>query len=811
MALSFGVVKSPIAKASDFLHQLVNNFNFDAFVVPDRIKEHAKSQPIKADTCEELSLNLSEVSSLQGDVRASHEKRKKQAIQQQRPFKMAMSSPRHDFMFELRERLAERAAKSDPTTLRITGRRDEVKAIGPVGPRQKLKSHVAHDNDTGVETIPVFVSTDSLRTHKASAYSNHTSCNDFMGCLEGKTGIKNPPGRLNRQHSELMVVKDAKKTLADCKGQHGDRAFTSQGFQAEVNSLGAEVINLADSGQFELSPIDPVAAIVGEKSDETEDDNESDVESMVPLKHGKREKVVSLMETREASITHRESTMESKEESSGLMMVSSDVAVEDEAITSSPSKTAAGEESRLIPRSFPPLTMRQFDEAHQKELRFRIKQFQERRLGGSATPISLVGSSLAGSSQRPPVNLPTASRKIAQGYVDALTKKFVEESGGYPNYNSVVTLKPQEPSQEAIKPMPDWKMPTNSIVDSPILAIASSSSGAVTRPRLEPMGATSVCQDEKGRSDMENMSADVLVANTKNQGTLVDIDGIVSQIDRLVASGRLHSKTDQCQSSDEERRTLSQISAELLQNLAVLRTQQSFGGGGRFSTSSPRRMSFGTASDPPEVSKSYFHKSATDEHDPLVSSCDVSGAKSASQSGRSIQELRAKRDRAVITIRDTARRLSGWSKDPAKESSQSATMGPRNQSRDLDSKSEPSEPLARISSELLSHEQRDEVKETVTIPSLSDECLYRVPVPSQLKFNAGRIVGGRDSISSDPSGDYTAVSAFDVSTLGTDNFIHLNADVSTLASVRDEIPEVAQLESMIRGLQANRSRTQFTQ
>ena len=824
MVLSLGVVISSIAQASDYLHHLVNNFNFNAFVVPDRIREHAKSQPIKADICEELSLNLSEVSSLQGEVRTFQVKQKKQAIRQQRPFKLATTSPRRDFMSELRERLAERSAKANGTAVDITERKGGEKESEPIELRRKLMFHVGHETGTVVETIPVEFSRDRLRRSTPVTNSKPARCNVFMGCLEEKPGIKSTSGQSTLKHGEFQTMEDANKALSDCEGRHGDAAMPA--IPSLVKSVGEEVINPAVSGQFESSRTSPIDVIVEEESEEKEGDEESDAESMVALKHGKREKVEAPMEPQEAARTQDRLATERQEEAWGLVMIGSDVAVKDDAITGSPNKTSAEKKPQLIVRHYPSETTRQFDEAHQKELRSRIKEFQERKLGGAATPISLVGSSLAGSRQRPLVNLPKASRKIAQGYVDALTKKLVEESGGNPDLNVIEVAEPQDPPHEALKKGPGTTMAKNSIVDSKILGTTNGSKVTVARPRLEPLGTASVRQDESGQADIINLTSDVMLVTPKSQEVAVDIDCIVSQIDKalhqLVVSGTLDSKSELRPRSDEERRTLSQISAELLHNLAVLRAQQSFGGGSKTPIKSSRGQSFGAAAEPTEVSEPYDDKPITAGHGPLVrsgTSSEVSRAESTTQSGRSIQELRAKRDRAVIAIRDTARRLSGWSENTTKESSQSARIGTRNLSKDSESESEHPLPPAMISPEpfakakdvfALSHEQNVEVQETLTVPSLGHERLYRFPVPSQLRFNAGRIIGGRDSISADPSGDYTTESDFDVSTLGTENLFHLNAEASTLGSVRDELPEVAQLESMIRGLLANSSRARFT-
>jgi hypothetical protein len=197
----------------------------------------------------------------------------------------------------------------------------------------------------------------------------------------------------------------------------------------------------------------------------------------------------------------------------------------------------------------------------------------------------------------------------------------------------------------------------------------------------------------------------------------------------------------------------------------------------------------------------------------------VSDTKSGRQSGRSIQELRGKRDRAAIAVREGAKRLMGWSMDTTEESSRREGIRNWDQSRSSRSQSEP--PALKISYEppvesnevpLLSHEQRDDVHEvleesfgepTRSALAAQEQVHELFPVPMQLGFSMIRAQGGRDNYSVDPSGCYTE-SDFEVSTLGTENFLH--NDLSTMGedSAADEEKQFARIESMIRGLQANR-------
>jgi hypothetical protein len=813
------IVISPIEQASDFLHQLVNNFNFELFVVPDRIRDHAKSQPIKADITEDLSLNLSEVSESSDEEAARIIKIK---TNQPGPFKLATTLPRRDFMARLREQHANRSAKAAAAEVKMEDPNREVEEKSPNVRRRKLMFQVVQETDAAVETIPHVISTDTLSTR--STVPRDAKCDLFMGCFQEKHRIKPPPLRLNWKHDDLISLEDAIKVVSKPDKRNTKGRIAAWNLPTVVNSFGQEVIDLATSGDFELrSTSDNDSDEEENNYGEGENDDDSDAESMVPVKHGKREKVEpSRMDTRERSTADCESALDRNDESSDLIMVGSDIAVKTAGIPRGlRNTTEEGEESKAKSRSDHSQVIPQFNEAHQKELKSKIEEFRQRKQGMPATPISLVGSSSAGANQPMPVSLPKASKKVAQAYIDALIKKYVDESGEGPGEIVVEPREPQESPQ-----------PKNAVITSNSGMTLDPAQHTVSGPRQDPGGSTSARHVVKSQTELEGLGSDVrhaaksqaelnrmssLNTTTKTPEEPFDLDVFVSRIDsvvnHLVSSGKLSQQSGQSFGSDVEQRTLGDISAELIQNLAILRARQTAGGTITRTKSTSTGMSFGTStSDKPSGA-------VPDAVMPIDMPSIVSDTKSGRQSGRSIQELRGKRDRAAIAVREGAKRLMGWSMDTTEESSRREGIRNWDQSRSSRSQSEP--PALKISYEppvesnevpLLSHEQRDDVHEvleesfgepTRSALAAQEQVHELFPVPMQLGFSMIRAQGGRDNYSVDPSGCYTE-SDFEVSTLGTENFLH--NDLSTMGedSAADEEKQFARIESMIRGLQANR-------
>jgi hypothetical protein len=841
-----------MAQAGDFFHQLVRNFSFKPFTVPERIREHAKSQPIKTDMCEDVSLNLSVVSESSDDTDENPiNKKERKVMPQPRLCNIATALPRRYIPNNRRERRVDpskntdKMVDSDETDFELE---EKMPKVG----RRKLTFQVVQETDDFIETIPHVVSAGTLGT--LSAVQKPAKCRAFGQCSNETQRNRSPQVRLNLERNDLMSIDDAKESFLERKGRNGEESRTDLSFPIHVNSFGEEVINITLSREFEFRSINDRFTNEEQKDDQVsdiDDGDDSDAESMVPLKHGIREKLATLSREKpqEGRANVSRSVLAASDESSALVWVASDKGTLSKDLSEN---TPAEHEtkptvlnSQLNSLHFVP----DYDELHRQELKLKIKEFQQRKQGAQETPITLIGSSIAGSSRPPAVQLPKASRKIAQAYVDALKRKYTEESGDSPAAK-VVTSSNQYDSQQGDVKKPIVTVPvTNALFDSmTVTTLGYSTTGTtvgtsgetVSRlPPVDPVGTVASSRDvDDVEADFKRESFDVCKAfesepesktttsiSSMKEEVPVDVDGIVCRIDsmmqKLVDSGKLTSMDG----GSEEKAKVREDTAELLQNLAVLRARERVGGSN--ASRSHRGTSFGT-----EVSTSTLDDSKTAQSAPGESIRTVSvfsGTNSqVVQSYRNIQELRERRDRAALIVRDTSRRLTDWAKDSTQPNSerkynteQNSELGRTVHISDQSSRSESQrgphvhgrsfEQLMSSNKIVMSkHEHKVGLtKEFSTEPSISvvtsdweREQLEELPVLLMPSFSAVH-EGGRHNVSAAPSGECHE-SAFDIGTNGL-----VTTDVSTLgddSAFDDELQQIARIERMIQHIRANRSR-----
>lgn len=289
---------SPIEQASDFLHELVKSFNFDAFLVPEKIRNHVKSEALPTDGMESLSLNLSEVSESSENKKMPPGPKRK-AINKIHPFKLASRWPPHDFMVELRDRISRQPIIPDIPNTGKESNADETKVNAALPGiqdrradeqiqdvslplsipqrRQRLISKVLIDDDDGVEAIPQVLSVDTMSTK--TIIQRDATCNILKGCFNEATKLPKQYVSHEWHRGDFMTVDEAKNIMLASAKKRDQPKIIDLTLRPQMNSNGEEIINLAFSGDFSEG-IDTAGSFSCEKgyadkntNDEADDDS----------------------------------------------------------------------------------------------------------------------------------------------------------------------------------------------------------------------------------------------------------------------------------------------------------------------------------------------------------------------------------------------------------------------------------------------------------------------------------------------------------------------------------------------------------
>lgn len=511
---------------------------------------------------------------------------------------------------------------------------------------------------------------------------------------------------------------------------------------------------------------------------------------MVPLRHGKRVATQLLQsELQRAPPTEEKQKDCTSQESVGLMPIGSDVAVKIDYETKeevTPSNTAP------MPSRPTPLS----DAAHQRELKMKIHEYQLRKTGGQTTPISLVGSLCAGHIASSLTHLPKASRKIAQAYVDALHKKYAGECGAIPRMKisqptkpNVDTTQPPSHDEENVLTRTSSKSATpkredpTELIPSGIVSRLETKGHMPTPHKISPpshaanakAGRRSVTGDEEAARELSSIAH----YPQKPEEVIVDLSSVVSQIDsvvqELLVSGKLSTKSLSSK-LDVDRRSLEANTAELLQNLAILRAHRSSTDG-----SEPEKLL-----EPSDIEKVSPVNSFTEAGKTI--------------SSKSFHELRARRDKAAIAVRDIAKRLSKLSNDEGLTTLQ----GIRIQNCRYDGDDDHLELQSSASKGPVTAKKSFSELPMCLTPTMSaweQDQLKELPFLLKPTFSAAHVTGGQGGtiISADPTGDYTETD-FEIKALTPENF---TTDVSTLGddSAIEESKQIVRIERMLRRLQ----------
>lgn len=472
--------------------------------------------------------------------------------------------------------------------------------------------------------------------------------------------------------------------------------------------------------------------IAGAREDEENEDDklspsDSDDSSMVPLRHGQRENVKRPPSSNGersfpsggavdslATKNNDDKEFEGQVEELAAVLSLSDESID---LIAKPEQQVMGHQRSSSSQSA--VKVNRFasnSDDHQVELFAKIEEFQRRRAQGLTNSDRSMDRSVGSArnvKQLPPpptVELPKASKKIAQAYVDALSKKLGQS---HPTQNT-------DDSNES--DLPNVQPPVNALFDAMSVTTAGDTS-KVPRPHEDKMVRkenlaseasvpTSVVAPSLQGSNQRLSKAererqrvlsllseicqgqkegDTIATVSTSTERKVDVEDLVSRIDgvvqRLVMSGKLGTTAK----SPLEQRTLQNNTAELLQNLAILRARKASGWSERNSPRTPTSeasvsLDSTTFSVPttipleglirPGSHTTMQRQGQQQQHQPETKTLPLSNLPQASdailntssrQSGSfsfdnvNLANLRARRDQAAKAVRERAQRLSDWS------------------------------------------------------------------------------------------------------------------------------------------------------
>ncbi len=707
--------------------------------MPDKIKNHARSQPIKLAGKSTIAAEKKiDESRLDEEINSIVKKGISRGTRSQplrRQFKLT-TLPRKDVMAELREKLAQRQRIIEDSTKEVTV---EQMIVPKEDKRQKLTSQVLKETEKYVETIPRLVSTDTATTRSRPMQASDR-CGATCGTLLcfGDSDVSKPL-RLKWKRGDFLTVNEALLVLDDSDDWDGASTMASMkgpSFSVEelsaalasrkslpkdspVNTesgpiakqqsacptgpdhsksssdIGVAIFNASspnaqDRKHYSVSKEDDGGASLA-YSNATEDGGEpkilkssSDDSSMVPLRHGERERSNNSIPR-----IHVDETVVDDSPGHNMIRASSDelviaLSLSQDSNDSIPipqrMKSQQGifvalddattqeltDGNTSIWHSSGNMASRSNDE-HQEELLAKIQEFQHRKqaqsLTGnddsneSSTPLVNESATARNIHRRPiraEVDLPRASKKIAQAYIDALSKKF--------EGNTIALMKPRIPSSGT--PPSDTMVLTTDRSDEMIPAAPTKSKKGNERtkkvvqkpsdPKPEILGL-----DVRPAPTLaDHKSYESRSTARESNGEVYDlVERIDNVVQRLIEVGKIDPSGSSFEGSELEQRTTRSNTQELLQNLAILRARRSSG------ASSKHDPALSVSSSlVPGVGSSSVPKSLT-----IPTTTTVSATYKPRPSPRvetkSLQDLRARRDQAAMAVRMSAQRLSGLSKD----------------------------------------------------------------------------------------------------------------------------------------------------
>jgi hypothetical protein len=636
-------VTSPIAEqASEFISKLVRNLQLQqTFGVPEKIIKHTKSQPIVAMEKDTVSSEEDEVEGNSivndGSARNAH------------PFKAPPTPPKNNMMDELKEKLAARAQKIQDST--TNGTTDEKATPGETR-RKKPRSQ-------RLKETPKYAETDTA-SMRGQLQPTDGACGTFMACFGDNAHEKQPP-----RVGDFLTVEEASLVLGK-SGKWGGvspmasaEAKEKSACQSVPEGRGIGNVSLSvssDSGETWEESVnsradDHASLAYSLATDNTREQKISQScsgdSSMVPLRHGERERTKPSLSMLPAS---------------DELVIALSLSGESNNLTPTPqSVTNAGggrptKNRDLTPVHFVP----ERDQKHQEELVAKIHEFQQRKFrreenGDDVDAVSSDESLPPRNIKRLPVRssteLPKASKKVAQAYVDALSKKVEDNPWPAVVVKKVSTGYPRTASKGKAQ-FDSMKTASTDLSDDVIPAPDQESTPTIKHTQSPPTNVKDM-GSEVGRFSVDNRTPQEAGSNV---GDLVSrIDDVVQ---RLVQSGKIDVDAGPSRGSELEKRTLRENTAELLQNLAILRARRESGSSSRLG-SSIKSSHFSASSPTNDIPRSIPVK---------VSTLSTSQAESLPQEKNSnLQRLRAKRDQAAMAVQNRAQRLKSMSMDHSTE------------------------------------------------------------------------------------------------------------------------------------------------
>lgn len=635
-------MSSPIAaQAAEIITKFVDQLHLHrAFGLPDKIKEHAKSEPIVADKIAEVSSDESETDEEGNSI---VKKGKGTIGRYQRPPRA--SFPEKTVMQELREKLVRR--KMGPHTQKLRGKFENTTPI-KIERRKKLTSQVLKETETAIEVIPRLVSTDTGSARSVDSNWGADNCGTMLVWCGGEETEVPKPLRIEWQHGDFLTVDEALK-LASTQGPR----FAAGG--SDEKDLSFAVSSDSDDGSSMSYSM------------------ASDDGSMVPLRHGERETTNSAPPIIQTEARSSKPAPPSPEEFTRLHRISPakrqpaeptcalnlalSLSGDSENLIPGPpgptastrSKVATSTQELPMPNKAstpknptPAHLVPTSDGSHKQELLAKIEEFQRKR----ETRVSTMGEQSPRSTRktafRQSVELPKASKKIAQVYVDALYKKF-----------------------EQVDKEPKSTMRLQAVVGPGIRSVATDVSddgipvpgmwknrAAVCTTNYNPNVSNILCHGGAG---------DTTVSGDAAIGFGTNVDDLVSRMENvvqgLIQSGKIDLQAALTAASSPRQQILRSNTEELLHNLAILRARRGGSRGESPAPSATNRSVQTTHTDAAVVTP------GNAVGIPIHLTANQKSHVVQREESKSIQMLRAKRDQAAVAVRNSAKRLSGWSSD----------------------------------------------------------------------------------------------------------------------------------------------------